>query len=239
MVISPALKREDLPTREGYDRWAETYDADDNPLVAIEQPHMDALLGDVRGLRVADIGCGTGRYALRLARAGAAVTALDFSQGMLNQARAKAAEMDGSIKFIEHDLSQPFPLPDRSFDRVLSALVLDHIPGLDPFFAELKRICKSAEKGAIVVSVMHPAMMLRGTQARFTDPASGCEIRPQSCPHQISDYIMAASRAGLMLDQMSEHPVDEALASRCPRAQKYLGWPILLLMRLRSPIRLQ
>jgi hypothetical protein len=32
---------------------------------------------------------------------------------------------------------------------------------------------------------------------------------------------------------MSEHVVDEELAARSPRAQKYLGWPLLLVMRLR------
>src|SRR3954469_9134228 len=78
-----------LPTRDGYDRWAATYDTDGNPLIALEEPHVDALLGDVRGLCVLDVGCGTGRHALRLARAGAAVTAIDFSEAMLAQARAK------------------------------------------------------------------------------------------------------------------------------------------------------
>src|SRR5437764_12466232 len=79
----------DLPTRDGYDLWSAVYDADANPLPAIEEPCVDRLLGDVRGLAVLDLGCGTGRHALRLAAAGAVVTALDFSPGMLDQARAK------------------------------------------------------------------------------------------------------------------------------------------------------
>src|SRR5579862_4366785 len=56
-----------LSTRDGYDRWAEIYDGEGNPLVAMEEPWVDKLLGDVRGLAVADIGCGTGRqpYASR------------------------------------------------------------------------------------------------------------------------------------------------------------------------------
>lgn len=80
---------------------------------------------------------------------------------------------------------------------------------------------------------MHPAMMLRGIQARFTDPATGRETRPASWPHQVSDYIMAAVRAGLSIDEISEHAVDEELARRSPRAIKYLHWPILLMMRLK------
>ena len=50
---------EPLPTlgvREGYDRWAEFYDDDGNPLPALEERHVPALIGDAAGLDVADIG---------------------------------------------------------------------------------------------------------------------------------------------------------------------------------------
>ena len=270
-----------LPTRDAYDRWAAIYDGEGNPLVAIEEPHVDRLLGEITpGMKIADIGCGTGRHAIRLAVRGAEVTALDFSEEMLNKAREKAASLPplipevgegpgvrawraehaqigieypprdlpspqpsprgrGSertlgVRFIRHDLAHRLPLEDQSFDRVLCSLVLDHIPSLTEVFAEMKRICRPTSRGgSIVVSSMHPAMMLRGVQARFTDPVTGRETRPQSCPHQISDYIMAAINAGLTIDHLSEHCVDEDLAHRCPRAEKYLGWPLLLMMRLR------
>jgi len=44
---------------------------------------------------------------------------------------------------------------------------------------------------------------------------------------------MGVVRSGLRLEHMSEHAVDDALAARSPRVAKYLGWPLLLLMRLR------
>jgi malonyl-CoA O-methyltransferase len=118
------------------------------------------------------------------------------------------------------------------FDVVTCCLVVDHIADLDAFFGELARIC--SDNGFIVISVMHPAMMLRGVQARFTDPATGQVTRPDSQPHQICDYVMAAVGAGLVIDHMSEHPVDDALAGTSPRGARYLGWPLLLLMRLRK-----
>jgi ubiquinone/menaquinone biosynthesis C-methylase UbiE len=40
------------------------------------------MLGDVRGLRIADVGTGTGRHAVRFANGGAKVSALDLSRGM-------------------------------------------------------------------------------------------------------------------------------------------------------------
>jgi len=65
-----------LPTREGYDRWADTYDTMGNWLLALEEPEVDRALGDVADLDVLDAGCGTGRHALRLAEARARVTAI-------------------------------------------------------------------------------------------------------------------------------------------------------------------
>jgi hypothetical protein len=76
-------------------------------------------------------------------------------------------------------------------------------------------------------------MMLRGITARFTDPATGRETRPQSHPHQIADLVMAAQRVGLRLERISEHAVDDALVAQSPRAAKCLGWPMLLMLGLR------
>lgn len=217
-----------VPTRSGYDRWAEIYDDEDNPLVLLEETHFPSLMGDVAGLTIADIGCGTGRHALRWAAAGARVTAVDFSEAMLQRARAKTGA--DAIHFVSHDLATSLPFESHTFDRVCCCLVLDHISNADGFLAELGRICR--RDGLVCLSVMHPAMMLRGVQARFTDPATGRKIGPASHPNQISDYVMAATRANLMIQLMSEHSVDAALAARSPRAERYVGWPLLLLMKL-------
>jgi len=226
-ALEPAI--EHLPTREGYDRWAAIYDGEDNPLVLLEEQHLTPLLGDVRGLDVVDLGCGTGRHAVRLAAAGARVTAVDFSDGMVAKARRKPGW--DRVRFVAHDLTRTLPFADQSFDRVVSCLVLDHIADLTAFFSECRRVCRG--DGFVLVSVFHPAMMLRGIQARFIDPETGRDVRPASYGNQVSDYVMGVVRSGLRLEHMSEHAVDDALAARSPRAAKYRGWPLLLLMRLR------
>jgi ubiquinone/menaquinone biosynthesis C-methylase UbiE len=226
--IAAAADMEVVPTQAGYDRWAELYDREDNPLVLLEEKHLGPLAGEVSGLAVADIGCGTGRHALQWAAAGACVTAVDFSSAMLDRARAKPGAE--AVTFIQHDLAKPFPLQSAAFDRVFCCLVLDHIGALDTFFAELRRLCRP--KGCVIISVMHPAMSLRGVQARFIDPATGRRISPAGHAHQMSDYLMGAVRAGLNLGHISEHAADAALAARSPRAAKYIGYPMLLLMKL-------
>jgi ubiquinone/menaquinone biosynthesis C-methylase UbiE len=217
-----------IDTREGYDRWSEIYDFDGNPLIALEEKHFSEILGEVSGLRVADIGCGTGRHAARLAASGARVVSVDFSAGMIRKAREKLRASE--VTFAVADISRTLPMDDRGFDRVICCLVLDHIHDVASLFRELKRICKL--DGLIVISVMHPAMMLREVQAQFHDPLTGTTVRPRSAPNQVSDYVNAATAAGLRIDHMSEHAVDAEVAGKFPRAMKYLGWPMLLLMRL-------
>jgi malonyl-CoA O-methyltransferase len=58
------------------------------------------------------------------------------------------------------------------------------------------------------------------------------EVRPESSPNQVSDYVMAALQAGLRITAISEHAVGAELAAKVPRASKYMGWPMLLMMRL-------
>lgn len=86
-VDEPAVEL--IATAAGYDLWADFYDCDGNPLVLLEEELLPSYLGDVAGLDIADIGSGTGRNAIALAKAGARVVGLDFSEGMLAKARAK------------------------------------------------------------------------------------------------------------------------------------------------------
>jgi ubiquinone/menaquinone biosynthesis C-methylase UbiE len=214
--------------RNGYDRWAAVYDHDGNPLQALEGPVIRAAAGDVRGLSVLDMGCGTGRHCVWLVEAGASVTAVDFSEGMLAKARQKPG-ME-KVRFIAHDLKQPLPLPATSFDLIISGLVLEHMADLQNFFAQIHNVLKPG--GKAVVSAMHPAMFLRGTQARFTDPASGELVQPGSIAHPVGAFAMAAVRAGLQLVEIDELAPDAEFAARFPRAAKYIDWPMLVVLSL-------
>ncbi len=218
---------EHVSARDGYDRWAPVYDHDGNPLVALDERVVPPLLGDIRGRAVLELACGTGRHTVRLADAGARVTAVDFSRGML--AEAKKRLCDREVTFVEADLARPLPFPDASFDLVLCCLALEHLRDLDPLFVEVKRVLASG--GAFVCSDMHPAMRLRGNQANFDDPHDGTEVRLEGFEHPVSSYVMAALGAGLRVERVEEHKGDGALADRWPRAAKYLGWPMLFAMR--------
>jgi ubiquinone/menaquinone biosynthesis C-methylase UbiE len=200
-----------------------------NWLLELEEPEVDRALGDVKDLEVLDVGAGTGRHAVRVAQRGARVTAVDFSEEMLARARQKTGA--DRVRWLVHDVALPLPFESRSFDRVLSALVLEHIPvdDLASFFRDLGRVAR--DDGLIVVTAMHPAMFLKGVSANFRDDSG--EVRPRSYVATLSDYVMGAIQAGLVIVSLAEHSVDEGLVARNERSRKWLGWPALFVMTFR------
>jgi SAM-dependent methyltransferase len=83
-------------------------------------------LGDVRGRRVLDLGCGHGMAATVLARRGARVTACDLSPGYVAEARRRAAANEVEVAFAAAD-AERLPLADGAFDAVWGHAILHHL----------------------------------------------------------------------------------------------------------------
>ncbi len=117
----------------------------------LEIPAMTALLPPVNeGLRVADLGCGEGDLAVRLASTGASVIAVDASASML----AQAAEHP-RIRYLQADLAQ-LGLPDGSLDLVVSSLALHYV---EDFAGLAGRVARwLVPGGQFVFSVEHPVV---------------------------------------------------------------------------------
>ncbi|HEX8992343.1 MAG TPA: class I SAM-dependent methyltransferase [Anaerolineales bacterium] len=111
-------------------------------LVALAQERVLAeFLGDLRGVTVLDVGSGTGRAALALARLGATVTALDTSEQMLSVARAHAEEAGLALEFVPGDANS-LMFADASFDAVVSLRMLMHTPDWPRCLAEMCRVAR-------------------------------------------------------------------------------------------------
>jgi SAM-dependent methyltransferase len=83
-----------------YDRGAFTHHTD------AEVDFLCEVLDLPAGARVLDVGCGTGRHAIELARRGYRVTGVDLSAGMLGQARGKAAAAGVEVEWIHADATE-------------------------------------------------------------------------------------------------------------------------------------
>ena len=78
-----------LPSDVGYDLAAGSYDEREKYLNSFEKDKLLPLLGKVDGLKILDAGAGTGRLAMKMAKMGASVVALDVSEKMLEVLRKK------------------------------------------------------------------------------------------------------------------------------------------------------
>jgi SAM-dependent methyltransferase len=103
-----------------------------------------------RGLRVCDVGTGTGILAAELARLGVDVVAVDHSQAMLDAARAKLAEEGLSSVELRRGDAANLPLEDASVDAAFAHMVLHYLPSPAEALAEMARILKP---GGLVVIV--------------------------------------------------------------------------------------
>ena len=103
---------------------------------------LSEFLGDVSRQRVLDLGTGTGRAAMALAKRGAVVTAVDASSEMLSVARARTADAGLAIDFVEGDAHR-LQFPDRAFDSAVCLRLLMHVPDWRTAIAELCRVTES------------------------------------------------------------------------------------------------
>jgi 2-polyprenyl-6-hydroxyphenyl methylase/3-demethylubiquinone-9 3-methyltransferase len=110
-------------------------------LHAINRPRVDfylQALGDLRGRLVLDAGCGGGLVARELAAAGAEVVGVDRSLGSLGVAR-RAVGPPFRFRPAQGRLER-LPFASGSFDAVVAADVLEHLPDLPAAVAELARV---------------------------------------------------------------------------------------------------
>jgi ubiquinone/menaquinone biosynthesis C-methylase UbiE len=121
----------------------------------IEIPYILELIGDIRGKRVLDVGCGTGFYSLWLSEKGAKVLGIDSSQEMIKIAKEKASKKELNAKFLIGNVTD-MKVEDGVFDVVLSTLVLMNVKELDKAVSELVRVTRNG--GDIIISVQHPIL---------------------------------------------------------------------------------
>ena len=97
------------------------------------------FLAPVTGRRILDVGTGTGRAAIALAKRGAIVTGVDASAEMLQVAGRRAREAGAAVTFQQGDAHR-LDFPDGRFDAVVCLRVLMHTPDWRASLAELCRV---------------------------------------------------------------------------------------------------
>ena len=120
----------------------------------LEFPSVLGALGDVSGLRVLDLGCGSGVYTRKLAGLGAAVTGVDESRGMVGYAERREREEPTGAAYIAGPVPPEFT---GTMDVVLGVYVLPYATTI----TELTGLCVAAARalrpgGVFVTLPIHP-----------------------------------------------------------------------------------
>jgi ubiquinone/menaquinone biosynthesis C-methylase UbiE len=135
-----------------FDTVSSGYDAGALRFFAQSAQCMVSLLELCGDERVLDVACGTGHASLAVARMlpNGRVTGIDFSAGMLDQARSKAAAQGmNNVDFLERDMTA-LELPADSFDVVLSAFGIFFVEDMDTQLAHIASVVKPG--GRVMIS---------------------------------------------------------------------------------------
>jgi len=85
----------------------------------------------------------------------------------------------------------------------------------------------------MVFSAFHPELARAGIEANFSE--GDTEVRLGAEPYSTDDYLNAMDAAGFARIERADFRGDAALVSQVPVAAKYLGKPLLLLVRAERP----
>jgi ubiquinone/menaquinone biosynthesis C-methylase UbiE len=167
----------------------------------------------LNGARVLEVGCGTGKNSAWLVSEARELVALDFSPGMLDVARRRVRS--STARFVEHDITRPWPVFAQAFDVVVGNLVLEHVRDLAPVFTEAARVLRPG--GQLFVCELHPYRQLRGGQAHFVDIRTDETVQVAAYRHSVSEYVTDALAAGFVLRGLGEWLEPDAEPGTPPR----------------------
>ena len=215
---------------------------------APEWPAIRALLPDVTGRRVADLGCGFGWASRWFREQGAAsVVGFDLSRNMI--ARARADTSDPGIDYRIADL-EALDLPEAAFDLVYSALAFHYVAD----FGRLMRMIHKAlvSGGGLVFTIEHPIFMAAAhphwgldEDGRKTWPVNGYSAEGERRTDWFAKGVLKHHRtlattlntligAGFALRRVEEFAPTPQQIARMPELAEEMERPMLLLVAARK-----
>jgi SAM-dependent methyltransferase len=217
---------------------------------APEWPTLRALLPDLLGRDVVDLGCGFGWFCRWARQQGAArVLGIDVSEKML--ARAAAETPDAAVTYTRADMER-LALPPASFDLVYSSLALHYVQNLEELVWAVRQAL--VDNGHLVFSVEHP-IFTAPTQPGWTLDAAGHKTWPidgylAEGPRStdwlargvikqhrtIGTYLNMLVRSGFAIRRVEEWgPSEQQIAAQPSLADERHRPPFLLVAASRQP----
>ncbi len=188
--------------------------ADDAVTYGPDIPREDTLklLGDLSGKRVLDLGCGSGRNAIAMARAGARVIAVDDDADQVGAARTAIDAAGVKVELHHAPLAELAFLRADTIDAAISVHSLVDVPDVGRVFRQLHRVLRPEH--TFVLAVPHPTFALldpadadplRIRRSAFDDQPYGPED-PRHGAHtrSVATLFTELHRTGFRLDNLLE-----------------------------------
>lgn len=208
----------------------------------INWPSLKKMLGDIRGKKVLDAGCGNGYYTSILnSEMGGQLIGIDGSKRIIELAKKQYP----NVPFKVHDLTNPLPYDDEAFDIVFSKMVIMDLPEIKSVIAEFHRVLKT--NGTCLISIIHPTYPLyywlkkNGTQLHtgkyeevssyfletFTWHTPG-QIKVPAYTRPLKDYLNEFCKLNFHLSEIDEPEMSEDFISNYPKYSDRRGIPVVL-----------
>ncbi|HWB24344.1 MAG TPA: class I SAM-dependent methyltransferase [Chitinophagaceae bacterium] len=199
-----------MNVREAYNQWANQYDTNHNRTRDLEATALRECLSALPVTNCLEIGCGTGKNTQWLVTKAASVTAVDFSDEMLQHAKQKVTAPN--VQFIQADITQPWQFTGGPYSLVTFSLVLEHIEKLSHIFSQCAQYLQRG--GYVYIGELHPFKQYTGSKARF-ETEGGTQV--VTCfTHNISDFVQEAKKYDLLLRDFKEY-FDDGDTTTLPR----------------------
>lgn len=194
----------------------------------LERPSTQALLDDVKGKKVIDMGCGSGIYTQWLVENQAqSVISIDLSHDMVDMVNQCQYP---NVTAYQQDMTLGLPKEaDNSADVIICPLMIHYIEDLVPLFAEVHRVLKSG--GYMVFSTHHPfADFECSLTGNYFDrelikeqwDTVGTPVEVQFYRRSLTELSNAITSTGLAITNISEGKVDEKVKEISPERYDYL-----------------
>ena len=168
---------------EGYQLWAETWDATPSPIVALEHRALLPWIEALAPRRAIDVGCGTGRWTARLSAIGVDASAAMLAVAAQKGLRGRLAVGDAAA----------LPVAGGSADVVLCALTFGHIRDQAAAMREFARALRPG--GNLILSDFHPAAAAQGWHRTFRCAGKVYEL--ENHPYNVAQLCEMAGEMAL------------------------------------------
>ncbi len=152
--------------------------------------HMQRAVRPKPGERILDVAAGTGASAAPMAKAGALVTALDLSQGMIEEGRKRHPD----IEFV-HGTAEELPFEDDTFDAVTISFGLRNVQNPRAALSEFLRVLKPGGRVVICEFSQPPVNVVRRSYELYLRTLLPGMARAASSNPESYRYLVESIRA--------------------------------------------